>query len=210
MFGSVKSALSLFFFKRKWRAKNRNNSTIANSVFDLSSVSVGNHTYGNIKILNFGKQEKLTIGHCCSIGPEVVFILNADHNYNYVSTFPFKVKMGIDGCDKEGISKGDIVVEDDVWIGMRCTILSGVHIGRGAVIAAGSVITKDVPPYAIVGGVPAKVIKYRFSEKVIEKLMTVDFSKISRETVQKNLDAFYSPISEENAEEIISKIVSES
>lgn len=70
----------------------------------------------------------------------------------------------------EATSKGDIVVKDDVWIGYGSIILSGVHIGQGAVIAAGSVVSHDVPPYAIVGGVPARLIKYRFSEEMTKKL----------------------------------------
>ena len=91
----------------------------------------------------------------------------------------------------EGIGKGDIIVEDDVWIGCRVTVLSGVHIGQGAVVAAGALVTKDVPPYAIVGGVPAKVIKYRFEPEMIEELLKIDYSRVDRSMIQAHADELY-------------------
>lgn len=78
-------------------------------------------------------------------------------------------------------AKGNIIVNDDVWIGDSALILSGVEIGQGAVIAAGAVVTEDVPPYAVVGGVPAKVIKYRFRDDVIKELVKIDYAKVDRE-----------------------------
>ena len=128
------------------------------------------------------------------VAQEVMFVLDADHYVDTISTFPFKVK--IMGLPIEGISKGDIIVEDDVWIGYRSTILSGVRIGQGAVVAAGAVVTKDVPPYAIVGGVPAKVLKYRFNDELIEELKKVDFSKLSKEDVEKNINNLYKKLEE--------------
>ena len=122
-------------------------------------IDVGKNTYGPINALMFNRDSKLIIGNFCSIAPRVSFIVSADHYTNHISSFPFKVKVL--GESYEGVSKGDIIVDDDVWIGYGATIMSGVHIGQGAVVAAGAVVTKDVPPYAIVGGVPAKVIKYR-------------------------------------------------
>jgi len=82
-------------------------------------------------------------------------------------------------------------VNDDVWIGHGSTILSGVRIGQGAVVAAGSVVTKDVPLYAIVGGVPAKVIKYRFEPEMIEQLLKVDYSKLDEEMVRSHVEELY-------------------
>ena len=98
------------------------------------------------------------------------------------------------GESLEGTSKGDIIVADDVWIGYRATILSGVHIGQGAVIAAGAVVTKDVPPYAIVGGVPARVIKYRFPEEMVGELMRIDYSKLTEEMVREHIEDLYSAL----------------
>jgi virginiamycin A acetyltransferase len=86
-------------------------------------------------------------------------MLGHDHTMLNISTYQFKAKIVKPGS-LEAISKGDNTVDNDVWIGFRSTIMSGVHIGQGAVVAAGAVVTKDVPPYAIVGVVPARVIKY--------------------------------------------------
>lgn len=96
----------------------------------------------------------------------------------------------------EAVSKGDITIEDDVWIGYGATILSGVKIGQGAVIAAGAVVTRDVPPYAIAGGVPAKVIKWRFPQAIIDKLVKIDFSKLDEKMVRKHIDELYEKVDE--------------
>ena len=104
------------------------------------------------------------IGNYISIAQNVHFLLDVEHFANHISTYPFKVKL-LHSQKSESFSKGDIIIDDDVWIGYGATILSGVRIGQGAVVATGAVVTSDVPPYAIVGGVPAKVIKYR-NEKI--------------------------------------------
>ena len=88
------------------------------------------------------------------------------------------------------------MVEDDAWIGYGATVLSGVRIGQGAVVAAGALVTKDVPAYAVVGGVPAKVIKYRFPEEICNRLQQVDYSKLTKEMVEAHLDELYAPVSE--------------
>ena len=94
---------------------------------------------------------------------------------------------------KEGETqaKGDIIVNDDVWIGDSALILSGVEIGQGAVIAAGAVVTEDVPPYAVVGGVPARVIKYRFTDDVIKELVKIDYAKVDRKFIELHEDIWY-------------------
>ena len=86
--------------------------------------------------------------------------------------------------------KGAIIVDDDVWIGESAIIMAGVHIGRGAVIGAGAVVTKDVPPYAVAVGTPAKVVKYRFHYETIDKLLRIDFNKINKEEIVNNLPLF--------------------
>lgn len=182
----VKKQLS----RRAWRRRNPHNGTTLKEVFDFDAVEVGNFSYGALHVLTDNSRSHLKIGNFCSIAPEVIFIPGSDHNTASISTFPFRVKcMG--ALEGEAISKGDIIVDDDVWIGCRSTILSGVHIGQGAVVAAGSVVTKDVPPYAIVGGVPAKVIKYRFTPEVIAELMKVDYSRLDKATVEQHMDDLY-------------------
>lgn len=187
------SEIKISLYKMKWRAHNKHNGTYPITIFDEEAVNVGNMTYGELYVLKYGKEGKLRIGHFCSIAPHVVFILSADHYLNHFSTFPFKVKMlGIEKV--ESISKGNITIDDDVWIGYGATILSGVHIGQGAVVAAGSVVVNDVPPYAIVGGVPAKVIKYRFSPEMIEELLKVDYSKLTKEMIEEHIDDLYAEL----------------
>ena len=193
---SVKDSVKQFIFAKKWRKLNKDNETYAGTMFDPDLVNVGKKTYGVLNVSMFNKTNKLQIGSCCSIGPEVIFLLSSDHNGKHISTFPFKVKLGI--TDFEGESKGDIVVEDDVWIGCRAIILSGIKVGRGAIIAAGAVVTKDVPPYAIVAGCPAKVIKYRFGIDVINKLTKINFENLSDELIKKNIDDFYVDLSNES------------
>lgn len=201
MLGFIKRKLHKHIRYKKWRRINQNNLTAPLNDFDMSKVYVGNHTYGEIFVSNYNINERLEIGHFCSIGPEVAFLLNSDHPTNLVSSYPFKVQT-LKTEKFEAVSKGDIIVDDDVWIGYRATILSGVHIGQGAVVAAGAVVTKDVPPYAIVGGVPAKVIKYRFSKPVIDVLMTIDYSRLDKNMIEKHIADLYEPIDEMNVEEV--------
>ncbi len=179
-------------FKRKWRALNPHNFTNAEGLFDPSLVEVGAYTYGGLKVLTYNKDRRLKIGRYCSLAQEVLFVLSADHYIDHISSYPYKV--WIMGENQEGISKGDIIVENDVWIGFRSTILSGVHIGQGAIIAAGSVVTKDVPPYAIAGGVPAKIIRFRFEQEIIEVLLKVDYSQLTDEMIKDHIDELYSEL----------------
>lgn len=182
-------SLNKKIFKIKWRKLNPKNFTNAEDIFDPSCVSVGDYTYGGLRILTYDKLHKLKIGRFCSIAQDVMFILSADHYTNHISTYPFKVWLLKE--QQEGVSKGDITVDDDVWIGFRSTILSGVHIGQGAIIAAGSVVTQDVPPYSIVGGVPARVIKYRFEPEMIEELLRIDYNRLNEQMVQSHIDELY-------------------
>lgn len=107
---------------------------------------------------------------------------------------PFRIRHILWGGGTEALSKGDIIINDDVWIGCNAIILSGVNIGQGAVVAAGAVVTNDIPPYAIVGGVPAKVIKYRFETAIIDELLKVDYSKLTDEAIKQNIEKLYEPL----------------
>lgn len=178
----------------KWKKANPDNDTrLLGDPLNIDIASVGNQTYGRIFINGYGSDGAVKIGAFCSIAPQVAFVTGNEHALDRISTFPFKVKT-LETESNETLSKGGIVVDDDVWIGFRATILDGVHIGQGAVIAAGALVTKDVPPYAIVGGVPAKVISYRFDKDLIEALLQVDYSQLTSELIKENIDALYEPL----------------
>lgn len=195
------SHIKLNYYRRKWRKLNDNNDTHLESLTNLNQIEVGKSSYGDLWVLSYSNEYKVRIGMYVSIGPNVTFLLNSDHPLTHISTFPFLVKYL--GCSSyESISKGDIIVDDDVWIGFRSTIMSGVHIGQGAVVAAGAVVTKDVPPYAIVGGVPAKVIKYRFSPEVIEQLLKLDYSKLTDNMIRERIDDLYTSLDGKSPEEV--------
>ena len=184
-----------------WKQKNQHNFTEIQLLFPIDQVSIGNNTYGMINPHIYGNTTNhLSIGAFCSIAENVHFLFG-EHDYHRISTYPFKKYML--GLQEDEPAKGDIIIEDDVWIGMNCMILSGVTIHQGAVIGAGSIVTKDVPPYAVfVGG---KVVKYRFSADIIQKLLKIDFSIITKEYVQKHLDLFYSHNIEQCINEITDK-----
>ena len=181
--------LSVFFERKKWKKKNSHNSTGMVRTNANKITSVGNGTYGDLYVHISNYNNHLKIGNYCSIAENVCFVLSSDHPLNRVSTFPFKTT--ILRIPNDGLSKGDIIVDDDVWIGYGATIMSGVHIGQGAVVAAGAVVTKDVPPYAIVGGVPAKVIKYRSEPEMIKELLKIDYGKLRKEDIKKHIDDLY-------------------
>ena len=119
--------------------------------------------------------DKLIIGKFCQIGAGVEFVMNgANHQMNAVSTYPFYIFGSWDqsALSKEDLPfKGDTVVGNDVWIGQNSTILPGVHIGDGAIIGLNSVVTRDVPPYTIVAGNPAKAVRKRFDDELIDLLL---------------------------------------
>ena len=185
--------IRLGLFKLKWKYHNCENFTSVVREFPPNTVEVGKRTYGRLLIYNDIKGRKLKLGSYCSVADEVTFLLGIDHRTMNISTYPFK-QMLVDRYSFDAISKGDIVVDDDVWIGYRATIMSGVHIGQGAVIAAGAVVTKDVPPYAIVGGVPAKVIKYRFETEIIKELLRIDYSKLNEKMIKEHIDELYTDL----------------
>lgn len=187
----IVSKIEKLRFKRRWRKQNIHNDTYPSNVFPIENVQIGKATYGNLFVrVHKGSPYKLIIGNYCSVANETVFVLHDEHSIDTIATFPFKNHV-LKEKEPEAISKGNIIIDDDVWIGYRCIILSGVHIGQGAVIAAGAVVTKDIPPYAVAGGVPAKVIKYRFDSAMIHELMKIDYSSLSYERISNNIKELY-------------------
>jgi chloramphenicol O-acetyltransferase type B len=137
---------------------------------------IGRGTYGKPQISSWGEGATLRIGAFCSIASGVNIYLGGEHRTDWVTTYPFSVlwKVGkhIKGHPK---TKGDVIIGNDVWIGAGAVILSGITVGNGAVIGAHAVVTIDVPPYAIVAGNPARIIKKRFDEETIKKLLRISW-----------------------------------
>ena len=137
--------------------------------------------------------DKLIIGKFCSIACGAKFLFtSANHTLKSLSTYPFPIFFEEWNLDKKNITsawdnKGDIVIGNDVWIGYEAVILSGVRIGDGAIVGARSVVTKDIPSYTIVGGVPAKTIKKRFDDDVITKLQQLQWWDWPFDKVQQHL-----------------------
>lgn len=158
-------------------------------------ISVGLNTYGlgSQTVLLFRDDDRVIIGSYCSIAFGVTIIASGEHNFKGVANYPFRARFFGDG-DRDTYSKGRVEIGNDVWIGARATILSGVRIGDGAVIGAGAVVVNDVPSYAIVGGVPARVIKFRFDADVIERLLEICWWDWEPELVKQNMDLFYSDV----------------
>lgn len=189
---SIRKKINKLIFSKLWRMYNRHNKTIAKNVFPIDIVQVGYGTYGQLNVETYGAPEAaLRIGAFCSIAREVIFLLDGEHDYTRISTYPFAVYFG--GKKSEVKSKGPIVIRDDVWIGERSMILSGVTIGQGAIIAAGSIVTKNIPPYAIYA--KGRVIKYRFSEEIIDKLLLFDYQSLCNERhITQNMPILYGDI----------------
>ncbi len=165
-------------------------------------MTFGKYTYGNPTTHWKNENAKLIVGNFCSIAQNVNIYLGGNHNTQWVTTYPFgHIHKNIfnnfngDGCPS---TKGDVIIGNDVWIGANVTIMSGIKIGDGAVIANNSHVVKDIEPYSLVGGNPAKLIKYRFTQEQIEKLLEIkwwywDDEKINKFTpllCNNNIDIF--------------------
>lgn len=175
---------------------------------NMGFIEIGEHTYGTPEILTFtGDQNKVLIGKYCSIADGVKIFVGGNHNSNWITTYPIRIKFNLKGKYHDGqpSSKGNVKINNDVWIGSNATILSGVCIGNGSIIAANSTVTKDIPSYAIAGGNPARVFKLRFSDDKIEALERIKWWDWEEKKIIENVGLLCS----ENITEFISKFEKE-
>ena len=164
-------------------------------------MSIGKYTYGKPNVYSWGEGAKLIIGNFCSIASNVNIYLGGNHRTDWVTTYPFghinkQVFNNFNGVGHPS-TKGNVIIGNDVWIGGNVTIMSGVTIGDGAVIANNSHVVKNIEPYSLIGGNPAKFIKYRFTQEQIKKLLEIkwwywDDNKINKYTplLCNNIDEF--------------------
>lgn len=149
---------------------------------------VGRFSYGEPKIKRWGKNESLTIGSFCSFASNVTILLGGNHRVDWITTYPFTAILPeFQNIHGHPATKGDVIIGNDVWIGMDTLILSGVRIGDGAVVGARSVVTKDVEPYTIVAGNPAKTIKKRFDQQKIDELLRIKWWEWDIEKIKENM-----------------------
>ncbi|GHT90740.1 acetyltransferase [Betaproteobacteria bacterium] len=133
---------------------------------------IGLGTYGLPEVHDWNEGSALVIGSYCAIAEHVHIFLGGQHRTDWVSSYPFPAFIPEAAHIKDfGGTRGDVVIGSDVWLCSRCTILSGVRIGHGAVIASGAVVSRDVPAYAIMAGNPARRIRWRFDEATREALL---------------------------------------
>lgn len=154
------------------------------SYFFYKTISLGDHVYIGPGALFLASDSSLDIGNKVLFGPNVT-IIGGDHSTHLIGKFmaDYQIK------DKRPTDDLPVKIADDVWIGTGAIILKGTHIGRGAIVAAGAIVTKDVPPYAIVAGVPAKVLKYRWSVEEIlqhERLLYPDDQRFTKDYLYLN------------------------
>ncbi len=164
-------------------------------MFPIENVSVGKCSYGMLNIQSFfpNVDERLEIGNYVSIAPGALFMLGVNHQTQTLTTFPLHTRL-IGPTPLDANSKGPLIIEDEVWIGTNAILFSGVTVGKGSIVAANAVVTSNVPPYSIVGGNPAKIIRYRFSEKIISILLPIKLVDIETKWLRMNIDEIYKKI----------------
>lgn len=198
MISFIKNKIMRNNFNKKWRNINKHNQTMPGSVFPIDLVRVGSYSYGIINIKSYNESNKtdmLIIGNFVSIADGVKFILCENHQTETITTFPLKSILFKKSFSEDASGKGSIIIEDEVWIGYGVTILSGVRIGKGAIIAAGAVVNKDIPSYSIAGGVPARIIKQRYSEDITKRLLAFRLIDLPEDLIKKNIELFYRKLS---------------
>lgn len=166
------------------------NDVIKTGVIGKSHISIGRFTYGveNLTIRQWNEGAALKIGNFCSLANNIIIFLGGNHRTDWITTFPFGhiYQDELGGSDILGhpSTKGNVVIGNDVWVGSGVTIMSGVHIGDGAVLSANACVVKDVAPYHIVGGNPAKSLKQRFGDDIVEILLRLKWWDLPLENIK--------------------------
>ena len=165
--------------------------SLINKVLFDGKITIGSNTTINGPGTEFYSiHHPITVGNFCSIARGTA-VQEHNHDAECITTYFIKFRIFEEKYGIDAISKGSVTIGNDIWIGTQSTILTGVTIGDGAIIAANSVVTSDVPPYAIVGGTPAKVLKYRFSDEIIAKLLELKWWNWDIEKIKANKELFY-------------------
>lgn len=159
-------------------------------VVRMGRAEVGRGTYGYPQVEVYDRRTRLVVGSYSSIATGVTLLLGGEHRLDWVSTFPFRVVEDLPGAEHGDHMpfKGDLVIGSDVWVGHGATIVSGVTIGHGAVVGAGAVVTADVPPYAVVVGNRATVVKHRFPPEQVTALLALRWWDWPHEKVLAHVD----------------------
>ena len=164
-----------------------------------SQVEIGRFTYGleGLTVREWGEGASLTIGAFCSIAEGAQIFLGGNHRADWITTYPFghihQELLGANATAGHPATNGPVVIGNCVWVGSNATIMSGVSISDGAIIAANATVTKDVGPYEIVGGNPAKLIRKRFDDLIIEKLLELKWWNLATEQVREISSILCSP-----------------
>lgn len=205
-FGYPVQASPYFIFKNLWKLKNV---TVDGGTFIGRDVTISegvcfygkSEVFGKVQIGRYssinGPSTRICsavhhvyIGSFCSIASNVI-IQEYNHAINLPTTYNIFSHIFNDNQTSDSIvSKGPIIIDDDVWIGSNSVVLSGVHIGKGSVIGAGTVVSKNIPPYSVVIGNPCKIIRKRFSDEIIQKLDQSNWTNWSIEEIKRNKDFF--------------------
>lgn len=172
------------------RRKRLNRYAIERMLYSNERLTIGRCSYGDPLVATFpGDTASVMIGSFCSIGPDVILMDGGNHRTDWVTTFPFRASLELEGAYEDGhpTSRGDIEIGNDVWIGRCARVLSGVKIGNGAVVGGYAVVARDVRPYAIVVGNPAREIRRRFTDEQVEALERIAWWDWSMEQILRSV-----------------------
>ena len=160
------------------------------------AITIGAYSYGLTEqsFYSVDLSVPITIGKFCSFAEEVTIFGRIDHPIDRISTYPFRSLLFSPGVNHDATTRGPVEIGNDVWVGFRSLILSGVRIGDGAVIGARSIVTGDIPAYAVAIGSPAKVVKYRFDPETIAALVEIKWWDWPIEKIRAFEPEFYGPI----------------